>query len=211
MRRIAVTAGPISSGNAALIAASQAGTAGTKLTLTASPVVLDNYRRIIITSAADDSAHKFTVVGTSWGGITVTETLTGSNGGAAQSVYDYLTIVSITPVQSTTSTVTAGTNGVCSSAPVNLDSYGFGPTALQVDVTGTVSATVRQTLEDCAGSGGLTGLVWLNHPDSNLVNLTSSVQGNYAYAPEWVQIVLNSGTGSAELHVTQLGPVSHIA
>lgn len=211
MRSMSVTVGPLATASAVNIAASQSGAAGVALTLTASPVVLDTPRRIIVTSAGDDHLHTFTIVGLSHGGVRVTETLTGSNGGAAQSAYDYGTVVSVTPVQGTASTVTVGTNGVASSAPLNLDSYGFPQVALQADVTGTVNATVRQTLDDCAGSGGMSAVTWINHPDTNLVGLTTAVQGNYAYAPSWVQLLLNSGTGSAALKVTQNGPVSHIA
>ena len=207
MRIISATVGPLAAASVNAIVTSASGTAGTKLTLTTSPYVLDFPRRIIITSAGDDSSHTFTIVGTDWNGFPVTETLTGATAGnAAQSVYDYATIVSITPVQNTTGAVQVGTNGVASTRPIFLDEWAFGPTAIQVNVSGTANATVRQSLDDPNASAGYTGVIWVNHPDSTLVNLTGTVQGNYAYLPKVVQLLVNSGatgTSSVTIRVSQ--------
>jgi hypothetical protein len=208
MRIISATIGPLAAASANAIVTSASGTAGTALTLTTSPYVLDFPRRIIITSAGDDSAHTFTIVGTDWNGYPVTEVLKGANG-IAQSAYDYATIVSVTPVQNTTSTVTVGTNGVASTRPIFLDEWAFGPTAIQVNVSGTANATVRQSLDD-PNSVGFANVNWVNHPDTNLVNLTSTVQGNYAYLPKIVQLLLNSGatgTSSVTIRVSQSAAV----
>jgi hypothetical protein len=209
MRIISAKIGPLAAGSATAIAASQSGTGGTPLTLTSSPYTLDYARRIIITSAGDDSAHTFTIVGKDWNGTPVTETLTGANGGAARSVYDYTVITSITPVQNTTSTVTVGTNGVASTRPIFLDEFAFAPTAIQVNISGTASATVQQSLDD-PNSVGYANVVWVNHPDATLVTLTSTVQGNYAYAPKVVRLLLNSGatgTSSATIRLSQSASV----
>ena len=204
MRIISATVGPLAAGSVNAIVTSAAGTANTALTLTSSPYTLDFARRIIITSAGDDSSHKYTLVGKDWNGQPVTETLTGATAGnAAQSVYDYTVITSITPVSNTTGTVQVGTNGVASTRPIFLDEFSFAPTAIQVNVSGTANATVQQSLDNPNDVGliagtGYTGITWVNHPDLNLVNLTGTVQGNYAYAPKVVRLLLNSGaTGSA--------------
>jgi hypothetical protein len=198
MRIISATIGPLAAASATAIAASQSGTGGTALTLTSSPCTLDFARRIIITCAGDDSLHTFTIVGKDWNGTPVTETLAGATAGnAAQSVYDYTVITSITPVQNTTSTVTVGTNAVSSTRPIFLDEYGFAPTAIQVNVSGTASVTVQQSLDD-PNVVGYTSVNWINHPDTNLINITANVQGNYAYLPKVVRLLLNSGaTGTA--------------
>ena len=206
MRIIRVTVGPLASAVSNNIAHAQSGVANTALTLTASPYTLDVARRIIITPAGDDRTISFTVSGLDWNGQPQTETLAGTNGTAIQSYFDYTQIISITPTGNTASTVTAGTNGVASSRPINLDEYGFGPTALQVSVTGTVNATVQQTLDTVPSAGSYPAVTWVNHPDASLVGLTGTVQGNYAYAPKLVRIVLNSGTGSVVLSVGQTGP-----
>ena len=205
MRVLTEAVGPLAAANAAIIAASQAGTANTKLTLTSSPYTLDASRRIIISSVGDDSSKTFSIVGLNSSGMPVTETLKGSNGGAAQSLYDYTVITGITPSANTASTITVGTNGVASTRPIHLDKWGFAQVALQIDITGTVNATVQQTLDELNPTSNFQTANWVNHPDSNLVNLTGTVQGNYAYAPMWVRLLLNSGTGSATIKVLQNG------
>ena len=71
--------------------------------------------------------------------------------------------------------------------------------------TGTVSATVQQTLDVVPSITDWTKATWINHPDTNLVNLSTSVQGNYAYQPYACRLLLNSGTGSATLTAIQSG------
>jgi hypothetical protein len=205
MRIISATVGPLAAASVNAIVTSASGTAGTALTLTTSPYVLDTPRRIIITSAGNDSAHTFTIVGTDWNSTPVTETLTGATAtNAAQSAYDYATIVSITPVQNTTSTVQVGTNGVASTRPIHLDQYAFPQVTVQVNVTGTVNATVQQTLD---GPGdyttGYPGLVWINSADTNAVTLTSNVMSWFVYTPRYVRLLLNSGSGSATIRISQ--------
>ena len=207
MRILTETVGPLAAANPAIIAASQAGTANTALTLTASPYTLDASRRVIVTSAGNDLGIYFTIVGLNGSRMPVTEKLTGASGGAAQSAYDYSVITSVTPSGNTAGNVTVGTNGVASTRPINFDSWGFAPTAIQVDVTGTVNATVQQTLNDCNGPAGFAAVNWVNHPDANLVGLSTTVQGNYAYAPRWARVLLNSGTGSVTLTLSQAGPI----
>ena len=204
MRIISATIGPLAAASINAIVTAATGTAGTALTLTTSPYVLDFARRIIITSVGDDSSHTFKIIGKDWNGTTVTETLTGATAGnAAQSLYDYTVITSITPVQNTTGNIQVGTNGVASTRPIFLDEFGFEPTAIQVNVSGTANATVQQSLDNPNDVGlilgtGYTGINWINHPDSTLVNLTGTVQGNYAYVPKIVRLLLNSGaTGTA--------------
>lgn len=71
-------------------------------------------QRIYITSAADDSAVTFAVVGTVYGlngPVSVTETMTGSNASVSASTKTYNTIVSITTSGATTGAVTVGTSG----------------------------------------------------------------------------------------------------
>jgi hypothetical protein len=102
---------------------------------------------------------------------------------------------------------------VASCRPIFLDSYGFAPTSLQVNVSGTVNYTVQQTLDNPtdpnwltatgATTGSFANVVWINHPDSNLVAATASVQGNYAYVPAFTRVTLNSGSGSVVLSVIQ--------
>ena len=206
MRILTETVGPLAAASANCIATSQAGVGGTALTLADSPYELDTPRRVIVTSAGNDTGIYFAIVGTNSSSMPVTENLTGASGGAAQSANDFATVTSVTPSGNTAANVTVGTNGVASTRPINLDNWGFGPTSIQVDVSGTVNYTVQQTLNDCNGSGGIPAVNWVDHPDTNLVGATAIKQGNYAYIPFWVRLLLNSGTGSATITLIQAGP-----
>lgn len=101
-------------------------------------------------------------------------------------------------------TLSDASGGAKNSAAIPLDYFGRPEFSLQVSVTGTVSYTVQQTLDDpqTVASGSI---VWVNHPDTNLVAATATKQGNYAYIPAAVRIVLNSGAGSVVFTVIQAG------
>ena len=207
MRIISATVGPISAATVNSIATSQSGTANVALTLTSSPFTMDFVRRVLITSAGNDSGMSFTIVGTDWNGFSVSENLTGGNATGVYSIYDYATVVSVTPSANTASTVQVGTNGIASTRPIFVDEYCFSPTALQINTTGTINATVQQSLDD-PNAVGYTSVQWINHPDSALSTITSgNVQGNYAYAPKVIRLLLNSGSGSATIRVNQSGAV----
>ena len=65
------------------------------LTLTASPYVTDAARKITITSAGDDDAISFTIVGLDHLGNAATENLVGANAAVATSVGYWTSITSI--------------------------------------------------------------------------------------------------------------------
>jgi hypothetical protein len=115
---------------AASVAAAQLPTAGTPLTLAASPVVFGSQKTLtgflsgvaqgtpseltITTLSGSPAGQVFTVIGRDrWGINLITETITNSAGGAAtlQSKCVYSTIVSITP------SITDGTNNVSAGVP----------------------------------------------------------------------------------------------
>jgi len=210
MRIISATVGPLPAAAANSIVTAAGGTAGTPLTLTTTPYVQSFPGRIIITSTQTETGITFKVVGTDWNGSSASETISGVSATPVQSVYDYATIISITPSSNTSGNITVGTNGVASTRPIFLDEWAFAPTAIQVDVSGTANATVQQSLDDPNASAGYTAVHWVNHPDSNLVSLTSTVQGNYAYLPKVVRLLVNSGatgTDYAKILVSQSGAV----
>lgn len=91
--------------------------------------------------------------------------------------------------------------GTGSTDTVPLDIHGRPEVSLQVVVSGTVNYTVQQTLDNPF----TTTPTWFDHPDSNLVAATANKQGNYAYIPAAVKLVVNSGTGTATLTVVQAG------
>lgn len=130
------------------------GAAGT-LTLngalvTGGVAIMDVPRRVILTSAGNDSGRTFIIAGTArseQGGIVQSETITGGNIAAVESLLDFATVTSITGSGATAAGITAGTNGTASGPWVvwdmNLDNfkvgvYGFvlsGSPTWQVDIT----------------------------------------------------------------------------
>jgi len=162
---------------------------------------LDKARRVLFTSGASDAGITFTVYGTDWSGNEISETITGP-ATTGYTTRDFKTVTAIWPSGATASTLTVGTNGVASSPPILLDTWANAPTALQVDVSGTVNFTVQQTLND-PNRVGYSNVNWVNHPDSALAAATATAQGNYAYAPNMTRITLNSGSGSITYTVLQ--------
>lgn len=168
---------------------------------------LDVARRVIITSGGNDSGVTFTLAGTDRNNNAITETITGANAGAAASVLDYLTVTSIKTSAAAAGTLTVGTNGVAGSQWIRFDDLAANAQiAFQNTVSGSANYTVQQTLEDPNRITNQTvtptyqwspaTVTWLNHPDAALVAATTTTQGNYAYAPVYARVVLNSGTGS---------------
>lgn len=93
--------------------------------------------------------------------------------------------------------------GAGTTQPAPLDIHGRPEVSLQVDVTGTVNFTVQQTLDNVFDPS-ITPL-WLPHPDAALAAATADAQGNYAFVPSAVRLVVNSGAGTARLTIIQAG------
>lgn len=206
MRQIVRTVGPLVAADPNGICESQTPLAAGALDIDGiTGGVLDTSRRVLLTFAADESGHSFVITGTSgnYSGV-ITETIAGTTAGTVQSLLDYLTVTSVTISDAATGAIQVGTSGVASSPPLPLDVHGLPMVSLQVDVTGTVNFTVQQSL-DSPFTTALTDVLWVNHPDSNLVAATADVQGNYAYIPAQARITINSGSGSLRFTIIQAG------
>lgn len=217
MRIVSVTVGPLAPASANNICLSQTPTAAAGFTLNGALVaggvaVLDTPRRILFTPAGNESANTFTVTGTNWSGQPISETLAGGNATATYTALDYATVTRITIANNAAGAITVGTNGVASSPWVHLDEWALPQVALQCNATGTVSYTVQQTLDSPNGatySLSPAKMVWINSSDTNVVNATTSQQSNYAYAPVWTRVLLNSGSGSVTMRASQFGVVPY--
>lgn len=184
------------------------GASGLAMVLNGSKVVagvavLDVSRRVIITSAGNDSGITFTIVGTranGWANTALTEVVTGANATAAQSTQDFLTVTSITSSGATASTVTAGTNGVASGPWVAWDKYA---TDFQVSLVGYVTSGsptwgVEYTYDDVFG-------LWLPSnvsfpralPLGTMTGLTGTMDGALS----------NAGVKASRLTLTAVGGV----
>lgn len=215
MRPVTVTVGPLATASANAICLSQTPAAGA-LTLngalvTSGAAVMDQPRRVLITATGNESAKTFTITGTNWSGQAWGETITGPNATTAQSVLDYATVTSITISAAAANALTVGTSGVASSPWVRLDHWSQPETSIQATVTGTVNYTVQQTLQDPNSSTNPVTpslITWVNSSDVNMVGATATAQSNYAFAPTFTRITLNSGTGSVSGVFAQSGIVA---
>ena len=210
MQPIIVTVGPLASANDEAIAASQNPAGAGYLTLTASPVVLDTPRRVIITSAGNDTSFTFTIVGTTFSGQAATEVVTGANAGIASSVLDFKTVTSIY-VSGNAGSLKVGTNGVAASRWVRLDSWADAQTAIQCNASGTVNYTVQVTMDDPndpISPVAVTDVTWLNTSDLDAVTAIGDVFTNFDWTPTYTRILLNSGSGSVTGTFSQFNVVN---
>lgn len=102
-----------------------------------------------------------------------------------------------------TTALTDASGGAKNSAALVLDYFSLPQVSLQVVVSGTVTWTVQQTLDNPLEDGVTP--TWFDHPDSNMVAQTANRQGNYAYVPVAVRLRITAGTGTATLTVVQAG------
>ena len=210
-RPVSVTVGPLASASANAICLSQTPTAAFTLNgalATGGIATMDTPRRVLITTTANESAKIITIIGTGWNNEVLTELVTGPNATTAYTAMDFRTVRSITISSAAAGAITIGTNGVASSPWVRLDEYALPQVGIQATVTGTVSYTLQQTLQDpnAPVSPPLPYQVaWINSADAAAVNATTSIQSNYTYAPLWAKVTLNSGTGSVSAIYTQYG------
>ncbi len=216
MQPIVKTVGPLATAVANSICLSQTPSGAGALTengalVSGGVATLAVPARITITSAGNDSGKTFVVVGTDAAGSAITETITGPNTAAVTSLLSYKTVSSITISAAAAGAITVGNAQSGASTPIALDSWAFPQVAIQCSVTGTVNYTVQQTLDnpnDPVNPIARASMQWVDHPDTNLVAATATKQGNYGYAPLFMRVVINSGSGSVRLTVIQANVVS---
>jgi len=178
------------------------------LTLTATPVVLDVQRKVLITPAGADAARTFTVTGRDESGNEITEDVAGANNPAtSSSVLDFEEIDSVVVDAATAGAIEVGTSGVGASEPVPLD-YIQNPFSVSlgviIDPADTVDVTVQFTLDDIRESTG--PYTWFDHPD--LTNVVANGDGTYIAPVIATRLLTNSGTDPAELRIIQAGHTS---
>lgn len=163
-----------------------------------------NQRQVLITAAADDSARTFTVTGTNWDGVEISETIAGPNATTAASVLSYQTVTSVTVDAGTAGAITVGTNGVGDSPliPMNVRQTPFN-VSVGVVADGTIDYTVRHTFDDVLGQSASTQHNYFDHDSTDLVNATASQDGNYAFPVTGISVRINSGTGTLKIRIYQ--------
>lgn len=216
-RTVSVVLAAASDNNVAL---NQTPGAAGNLTLNGSAVsggvaTLDVARRVLVTTAADESAKTITITGTDRNNRTISEAVTGPVGATAFTNQDFKTITRVAVSAAFTGNVKIGTNAVGSSRwlMVNYDNANFN-LGIRVKVTGTVTYSVEKTLDDLMGrySGGATP-VWtdaatpLAIADAYLAGSTVSGETSITNACQAVRLTVTAGTGTAEMVLVEAGEI----
>jgi hypothetical protein len=209
MRPVTVTVGPLAAASANNICLSQTPTSTFTINgalASGGIATLDVARRVLFTPAGNESAKTFTIVGTAANGSTLTEVIAGTNATAFYTNLDFKTVTSITISSAAAAAITVGTNTIASSPWVRFDEFAMPQTAIQCTVSGTVTYTVQQTLQDpnsATDPVNAYSVTWLNSSDAAVVNAGSSAQTSYQYSPTFAKVTITAGTGSVTSNFTQ--------
>jgi hypothetical protein len=93
--------------------------------------------------------------------------------------------------------------GAGNSPPIPLDVYGRPEISIQVDITGAGPWGIEQTLDNPFTTPAA-NILWVPHPDANMIGQTVDRQGNYAFLPAALRLV-QTGAGTVKLTVLQAG------
>lgn len=217
--RASVVTKSLTAASANAIAVSQTVGGATSIVLTANPVVLDTQRRVIITSAGNDSADLFVVTGTNEGGAPIKDSFFGANIGVAQSNLDFATVTAVFTTNATAGAIQVGTNTVGSS-PWKLFADSIATPNLGIDMQlapgGTGNATFEYTDNPFLLPIGVQSAVALGgnspnpsaiaHPD--LQALTASKDGALNWPIHGWRLTINSGISAWTCTVRQAGLAS---
>lgn len=180
-------------------------------------------RRVILTFAADETGHNFTVYGTRAKdafsknadtlGDSISETVAGTTAGVVATLQDFATVTRVAIDAAATGAIKVGTNGVGASPWIPSDKMGASPLNIGFAVTlvsGSVNYGIQHTLNKLPHNNS-TGLAPNNgalpnvFDHSSIVAQSSSKDGNYAFYINAFRLVTNSGTGLLNLSYGQFG------
>lgn len=213
MRPIVLTAGPFAAASATNIRTASSVAAGAVVlngSLVSNGVAtLDTTRRILFTFAGDGTGKNFTIVGTNGCGDVITEVVAGVNATTVNSVLDYKTVTSITASALLSTNLSIGTSGVGGSAWARLDNEWALPNmTVQAVVSGTINYTIVKSYDDPNSPTNPVAAGDVNWTDLVAASSATAVS-QFAYAPTWVRIQVNSMTnpGYVTATLTQTGVV----
>jgi len=226
MRSVIVNCGPYAAPSATNIRTASSIAGAGVVTLNGSLVsggvaTLDQPRRVLFTSAGNDSGITFTVNGTDWNNMPVSEVVTGANATTVYTVYDFKTVTSVVASGASAGNVSIGTNAIASSRPVFMDLYADSSIYIQTDTGGSAGITYTIQLSGDNPNNAQIGIGtdtyltarWVNSGTAALVNATSAQNANQAGVPTMMRVYIsNAGSNtSASVHVNfnQAGMVSY--
>ena len=97
-------------------------------------------------------------------------------------------------LQTVSKTGTGSSSAIVMNTNISPFNVGFG-----VIATGTVNYTVQHTFDDPA-----TGFsTWFSHP--TVASQSANADGNYAFPVTGIKVLVNSGSGTAQLKLVQAG------
>ena len=201
--------------SATSIAASQAASAGTPLTLTtATGVTIDTAtannsaigRRVLMTSNSGSETASVALTGTNASGSIISETITFATAATVYSNLDYVTVTSVVPSGTIVGNLSAGTNGIGSSEWKTWNFRGDPPMNLGYAVelvSGSVNYTVQYTYDDPNNlPAGVTTPLAFN---SILLAQTATADSTLSTPLLATRVLVNSGTGVIRVRTVQAG------
>lgn len=161
-------------------------------------------RRVLISSVGDDSLLTFVVYGTDRYGRPQTESVPGTAGSSAYTNKDFLTVTRISISAAAAGNVTAGTNGVASTAPFVLDAW-VNPesTGASTTVTGTVNYTIQFSDEDLSPAWDLNIYTPTWFSMFGFEAITANAFGQLNQPATMIRLTINSGTGTVVARIRQ--------
>jgi len=210
MRTVSITKSLVAAVTNGIAQSQSLASAGT-LTLngtlvTAGVANLGSQRRVVITSAGNDSARKATVVGTADSGAR-SEIITLGSAAAVVSVNDFLTVGTVSIDGTIASTVTVGTNGTGSTDWI-MPNFHLTPfdVTINTELSGAATYNVETTQDNYFDA----------RPTVTTVNVYQVLQGNTASteavlntAVRGYRYTITAGTGTLTAQSTQSGIVNY--
>jgi len=203
----------LTAGSANAICLSQAVTANTPMTLNgASAAGFATQRQILLTFAASEVGHNFTLVGADDSGAAINEVIAGA-ASTATSALNYKTVTSVTPSNNGAGNIQVGSNGVGSTPWVLFNSHIPTPNiSFAYDVlSGSVTCAAEYTYDEIiAPSIGSAIPPTTPQPIVRQIVGLESVAGAATASMSGIpfrgyRLTVKSGTGKAQLTGTQAG------
>ncbi len=173
---------------------------------------LDVPRRVLFTTAANETGKTITLIGTDLSGTLMYETLAAPNTSTVQSVLSYKSVFAILISAAAAGNISVGTSAVADSPWVRFDDFANAQVSIQASVTGTANYTLQTTQQDPNSPGNPIlpyQMTWVNSLDATMVAASTSLPSSFSAAPVYARVVLNSGSGSVSATFTQSGVVPY--
>ncbi|HEY1806015.1 MAG TPA: hypothetical protein VGG45_16195 [Terracidiphilus sp.] len=180
--------------------------------------VLDTQRRVLITSAGNDSGLTWTITGTNDGGAAIKDSVAGGNIAAVASNLDFASVTSIASSGATAAAVTVGTNTVGSSPWAIYDDTIVGSQmSVYVQlISGSGNVSIEYTYTPFLGGPGIQSAIAYAPPNivptpvlhPQLQNLAATTEGAIDFTIHAWRLTVNSGTGQWKAYGRQAGLAS---